>query len=102
MKVKVGNKYYCIKDCITSDDNSLLYKNGKFYTISDISTTFSKECVNFYPVEDNLYDYTGKYFIIDSSVNNIVDGFEWCFLDEYFISEKKLRKLKLERINSVK
>jgi hypothetical protein len=95
--MKVGDKYYCVKDVITR--SILIYKTGKSYTISDISIQSNNECVIFSPVEYNTSGYTGKYIIIDKYSNNIIDGHEWSVLDNHFITEKEIRKQKLEKIN---
>lgn len=83
--MKVGDKVYCIKDCIITHDileDTLTNKKGKYYTIDKIN-------INRVLITTNY-----KLVVCDFSLNKLIGKYFY----DYFITEQQYRKLKLEKI----
>lgn len=82
--MKKGDKILCTKN-YNIENNTVLYKKNNIYTITDIIE--DSNGINNRYIIDNYLSFYIKHQISD-----------WCF-DDYFISLKEERKLKLDKIN---
>jgi len=83
--MKIGNKIICIRKYKL--DDYIIYEKNNIYTITDIIDEFNIMSSRY--VIDNYLSFYIKPQMSD-----------WCF-DDYFISLKKSRKQKLEKIKSL-
>lgn len=85
--MKVGDKLYCT-NTLTHDNINYFIKN-KYYTIIDV-----------YPQTIKVLDELGGYYInwfFETQIES--QQYDQYKLNDYFISIKEHRKLKLEKLN---
>lgn len=92
MDMERGDKVYCIKsNSIVNSGMESKFKSGKVYRIDDIEQYISS----------NIEDGSNEVFL---HINNIwfsankENNTAVCF-DEYFVTQKEMRKLKLKNLN---
>jgi hypothetical protein len=87
--MKTGDKVYCIKDRIDSDDHGVIYNiftlKNKFYTILSHNNKL------IYTTTENQFG--PEYYIWCANVEH-----NYSF-SNYFITEKESRKQKLQKLN---
>lgn len=92
--MKVGDKVYCIKNFKTPTNPDVFFDENKTYKI----TAAMKNVYLRLDAEDKISIYQIDYKL-NFSTNNVIDT-DFCFND-YFITLKEMRKLKLEKLNSL-
>jgi len=90
--MKIGDKVYCIKDCIIEELR--FFSIEEFYIIYDIIHL---------PTKNILYDIkSNKGNTISFDDKDHFSDYKYiCHFSEYFITEKEMRKLKLDKIGKV-
>jgi len=89
--MKVGDKYICKKNRFYADTFECGYINiiGLEYSITEIlGNIISVTC------EKNLYYIDSHYTILGDSVSRYI-------FDDYFLSEKEIRKIKLKKLKKL-
>ena len=83
--MKVGDKYYCIKDRVEYfiDVNLPVNSSGEIYEITELYDFY------IYLSHDNVYGYCYSIYPEDNEK----------LFNDYFISLSEYRKLKLEKLN---
>lgn len=84
--VKIGDKYYCIKDRYHYYNN--INKAGKIYKVIRLNLEHDWVCLSTELVENS----NNEFFY------SLIDDYECYYFYEYFISIKEYRKLKLQKL----
>jgi len=93
--MKSGEKYYCIKDRFHDFDDSssqIINKRGKLYEIKMFNSNIDSNTVWL----DNEQHKGGIFYLLKEDIN----GHHYIF-DDYFITLKESRVLKLNKINNI-
>ena len=96
--MKTGDKVICIKTFKLYDKGSQLYLKGQIYTITDSGEGPHPEFIRLMMKKNKEYIPDFFYYYTIKSNNNGEYHFIDKDIDEYFISLKKYRKQKLNKI----